>query len=37
MEKDKYRVLVGNDAKFMDFLCRLAPKKAAALIAKKLG
>lgn len=36
MEKDQYRVLVGNDSKFMDFYYRLAPKKAAGLIAKKL-
>ena len=37
MEKDKYRLLVGSDAKFMDLYYRLAPKKAAALIAKKLS
>lgn len=37
MEKDKYRLLIGQDAKFMDFYYRLAPKKAAALIAKKLS
>lgn len=28
MEKNKYRVLVGKDAKLMDFLCRLMPKKS---------
>ena len=32
MEKNKYRVLVGSDAHFMDFLYRLAPKRAAKLI-----
>ena len=32
MEKDKYRVLVGQDAAFMDFLYRLAPERAARLI-----
>ena len=37
MEKDKYRLLVGNDSRFMDFYYRLAPKKAAALIANKLS
>ena len=32
MEKDKYRVLVGQDAAFMDFLYRLSPERAARLI-----
>lgn len=32
MEKDKYRVLVGSDAKLMDFLMRLNPKSAAKFI-----
>ena len=36
MEKDHSRVLVGSDSKFMDFYCRLAPQKAAGLIAQKL-
>jgi short-subunit dehydrogenase len=36
MEKSKFRVLVGSDAKFMDFVYRLSPKKAAAFIAKKM-
>jgi short-subunit dehydrogenase len=36
MENKKYRVLAGNDAKFMDFLYRLNPKKATDLIAKKI-
>jgi short-subunit dehydrogenase len=32
MEKNKYRVLVGSDAKMMDFMMRLNPKRAAKLI-----
>jgi short-subunit dehydrogenase len=36
MESKKYQVLAGNDAKFMDFLYRLNPKKATDLIAKKI-
>jgi short-subunit dehydrogenase len=32
MEKNKYRILVGNDSKMMDFLTRLAPKQAANFI-----
>jgi short-subunit dehydrogenase len=32
MEKNKYRVLVGQDAVFMDFLCRLSPERAARFI-----
>jgi short-subunit dehydrogenase len=32
MEKNKYRVLVGSDAKMMDFLYRLMPERAARLI-----
>jgi len=36
MVKDKYRVLAGKDAKMLDKLTRLAPKKAADIIAKKL-
>ncbi len=32
MEKDAYRVLVGSDAKFMDFIYRLAPKRAVKMI-----
>lgn len=32
MEQNKYRVLVGSDAKFMDFITRLAPQGAAKLI-----
>ncbi|HET8985174.1 MAG TPA: SDR family oxidoreductase [Trueperaceae bacterium] len=36
MENDHYRVLIGNDAKLMDFLCRLAPKRAAAFIYQRM-
>jgi short-subunit dehydrogenase len=32
MEKNKYRVLVGQDASFMDFLYRLSPERAARMI-----
>ena len=37
MENKEFRVLAGKDAKLMDFLYRFNPKKAAELIAKKLG
>lgn len=36
IEKDKFRVLAGKDAKLMDFFYRLNPKRAAAIIANKL-
>lgn len=36
MEKDKYRIFVGNDSKVMDLFYRLMPKKAASFIAEKL-
>jgi short-subunit dehydrogenase len=36
MENKKYQVLAGNDAKIMDFLYRLNPKKATDIIAKKI-
>ncbi len=36
MEKNRYRVLIGNDAKFLDFLYRLAPKFAAEFIYKQM-
>lgn len=32
MEKNKYHILVGSDAKSMDLLCRLMPERAAKLI-----
>jgi short-subunit dehydrogenase len=36
MEQNKYRVLVGKDAKFLDLIYRLNPKKAAGFIAGKM-
>jgi short-subunit dehydrogenase len=36
MEKNHYRVLVGKDARFMDFFYRLNPERAARLITKKM-
>jgi short-subunit dehydrogenase len=36
MEKDSFRVLVGRDAKLLDALHRLAPKRAAAFIAGQM-
>lgn len=36
MEENRYRVLVGKDAKLMDIFYRLAPKAAADLIGKKM-
>ncbi|MFD0522625.1 SDR family NAD(P)-dependent oxidoreductase [Paractinoplanes durhamensis] len=36
MESDAYRVLIGNDAKMMDKMYRLNPRRAAALIAGKM-
>jgi short-subunit dehydrogenase len=32
MEKNKYHVFVGSDAKLMDFFCRLMPERAAKII-----
>lgn len=37
MEKKKYRIMVGNDAKIMDLLYRIMPKKAASIIADKMS
>jgi short-subunit dehydrogenase len=37
IKKDKFRILVGSDAKFMDFLYRLAPKLATKTIVKQMG
>jgi short-subunit dehydrogenase len=37
MEGNKFRVLVGSDARFMDFLYRLAPRRAAEFIASQMG
>jgi NAD(P)-dependent dehydrogenase (short-subunit alcohol dehydrogenase family) len=36
MERDAYRVLIGSDAKLVDFLYRLNPRRAAAFIAKQI-
>lgn len=36
MERKAYRVLVGKDAKIMDFFYRMNPKSAAAMIRKKM-
>lgn len=36
IEENAYRVMVGNDAKMMDRMYRVMPKKAAAVIAEKL-
>jgi short-subunit dehydrogenase len=36
MEKDAYRVLIGRDAKLMDVLYRLMPRRAAGFIASKM-
>lgn len=37
IEKNKYRVLVGKDAGFLDKFYRLAPQKAVNFIVKKMG
>ena len=34
MEKDRFRVMAGTDAKFLDIMCRLNPKMATRLISK---
>ena len=36
MERNRYRVLVGNDARLMDFFYRLNPKSAVGLITKRM-
>jgi short-subunit dehydrogenase len=36
MEKDAYRVMVGSDAKLMDRLYRLSPRRAAGFIARQM-
>lgn len=36
MEQDRYRVLVGSDARLMDLLYRLSPKHAAQLIYRQM-
>jgi short-subunit dehydrogenase len=37
MEKNAFRVLVGSDARFMDLIYRLHPRRAAAFISKKMA
>ncbi|HHZ18208.1 MAG TPA: SDR family oxidoreductase [Acholeplasmataceae bacterium] len=37
MEKNRFRVLAGQDAKFTDFLYRLSPRKATHMILKKMS
>jgi short-subunit dehydrogenase len=37
MEKNRYRVFVGNDSKFLDFLYRLMPTAASNFIAKQMA
>ncbi len=37
MEKNKYRVNAGKDAKMLDLMVRIAPRKAAKIIASKLS
>jgi len=32
IEQNRNRVLVGSDSKFMDFMCRMNPQRAANLI-----
>lgn len=37
IEKEKFRILVGGDAKMMDFMYRLMPRRATDMIAKRMG
>jgi short-subunit dehydrogenase len=37
IEKEKYHIFLGSDAKFMNILCRLAPKFATKYIAKQMA
>lgn len=37
IQKDKFRILVGSDAKFMNFLYRLSPKFATKYIARQMA
>lgn len=37
IEKNKYRVMVGKDAQFLDFLYRLSPERATRFIAKQMS
>src|SRR5439155_13858306 len=36
MERNQYRILVGNDAKFLDAFYRLSPARAAAFIPRQM-
>jgi hypothetical protein len=36
MEADEYRVMVGSDAKMMDRLYRLTPRRATGFIARQM-
>ncbi|HEY1086314.1 MAG TPA: hypothetical protein VGE37_01420 [Archangium sp.] len=36
MERDAFRATVGKDARVLDWLVRLAPKRATAFIASKM-
>ena len=36
IENDSYRIMVGNDAKFLDIFYRFSPKRAASFIADKM-
>lgn len=36
IEKDRYRVLVGSDVSFMDFIYRLSPSRAARFIYQQM-
>jgi short-subunit dehydrogenase len=37
IEKNKYRVMVGKDAKFLDLFYRFSPKRAVKFIVKQMG
>jgi NAD(P)-dependent dehydrogenase (short-subunit alcohol dehydrogenase family) len=37
VERNRFRILVGNDAKLLDVLYRLSPRRAAAFIAKQMA
>lgn len=37
ISKGSYRVVIGSDAKMLDRLSRLAPRRAADLVAKKMA
>jgi short-subunit dehydrogenase len=37
IEKNKFRVMVGKDARMMDYFYRFSPKRAVDMIVKKMG